>query len=97
MFQDIIDELAGPNSLGDIIKILLNTAISLGGVVAVAFLIVNGFKYMTSSGDTAKTEEAQKGIGNAVIGLIIVLVAAVIVNFVIEDVLGINLGGLDTP
>ena len=96
-FQGIIDELTHGLTLPGIIKILLNTAISFGAIVAVGYLILNGFKYMTSSGDTGKTEEAQKGLSNALIGLVIVLAAAVIVNFVIEGVLGINLGGLDTP
>ena len=75
----------GPDlTLEQVIQILLNTAIVFAAVVAVFFLIVNGYKYMTSGGDTAKTEEAQKGLGNAIIGLVICISAALIVNFVLS-------------
>ena len=70
-------------SLNDLIRILLNTGIIMAAVVAVIYLIINGIKYMTSSGDSQKTEEAQKGISNALIGLIICLAAALVVNFVL--------------
>lgn len=70
-------------SLDDLIRDILNTAIILAAIVAVIFLIYNGFKYMSSAGDANKTEEAQKGIANALIGLIICIAAALIVNFVL--------------
>ena len=82
--NDIIDGLIGPDlTLEELIRLLLNTAIIFAAVIAVAYLIYNGYKYMMSGGDTAKTEEAQKGLGNAIIGLVICLCAAVIVNFVV--------------
>jgi len=70
-------------TLTQLIKDGLNTAIILAAVVAVGFLVINGIKYMTSAGDTGKTEEAQKGIASALIGLVICIAAAVIVNFVL--------------
>lgn len=85
----------GPDmTLSDLVKIVLNTAISFSAVVAAVMLVISGFRYMASAGDEGKTEEAQKGIANALIGLIIVLSAAVIVNFVL-DVLGLEMQGLD--
>lgn len=73
----------GPQSLDALIKTGLNTAIVFAAVVAVIFLVINGFKYMMASGDTTKTETAQKGIANALIGLVICIAAALIVNFVL--------------
>ena len=85
----------GPDlSLSELIKIILNTAISFSAVVAAAMLVIGGFKYMASSGDEGKTEEAQKGIANALIGMIVVLSAAVVVNFML-DVLGLEMPGLE--
>ena len=72
------------DSLDELIRIGLNTAIILAAVVAVFFLVYGGFKYMTASGDSGKTEEAQKGIANALIGLIICIAAALVVNFVLS-------------
>ncbi len=71
------------SNLDELIRDGLNTAIILAAVVAVAFLIFNAFTYMTSAGDSGKTEKAQKGIADALIGLIIAIVAAIIVNFVL--------------
>jgi lysylphosphatidylglycerol synthetase-like protein (DUF2156 family) len=70
--------------LTELIRDILNTAIVMAAVVAVGFLVYNGFQYMMSAGDTAKTEEAQKGIANALIGLVICLAAAVVINFVMN-------------
>lgn len=70
-------------SLDELIKIGLNTAIIMAAVVAVFFLIYNGFKYMVAAGDSTKTEEAQKGIANALIGLVICIAATLLVNFVL--------------
>jgi hypothetical protein len=89
----IIDGIGPDMTLEQVIQLLLNTAIAFAAVVSVTFLIINGYKYMTSGGDTAKTEQAQKGLGNAVIGLIICIAAALIVNFVLE-LFGMDFGGL---
>lgn len=73
----------------ELIKTGLNTAIIFASVIAVGYLIFNGVKYMTAAGDTTKTEEAQKGIANALIGLLICLAAAVVINFVLAK-LGVD-------
>lgn len=64
---------------------LLNWAIGLVALVAVAVLIFSGVKYVTSNGDEKKVEEANKGIVNAIIGLVICFVAVMVVNFVIAQ------------
>jgi hypothetical protein len=90
-----IFENIGPDlTLEQVIQILLNAAIAFAAVVAVAFLIINGYRYMTAGGDAGKIEEAQKGLGNAIIGLIICISAALIVNFVLS-LFGIDLADLN--
>jgi hypothetical protein len=71
------------NSLDELIRVGLNTAIIFAAVVSVVFLIFNGFRYMSAGGDTGKIEEAQKGLANALIGLVIAIAAAIVVNFVL--------------
>ena len=71
------------NSLDELIRTGLNTAIIFAAVVSVVFLIYNGFRYMSAGGDTGKIEEAQKGLANALIGLVIAIAAAIVVNFVL--------------
>lgn len=62
----------------NIVQILL-TAVAF---VAVFFIIKGGFNYMTSQGDSGNMAKAKQNVQNAIIGLIIAMLAAVIVNTV---------------
>lgn len=64
-------------------KIVLNITQALMGIVAyvtVFFIIKGGFNYMTSTGSPDGMQKAKKTITNAIIGLIIALFSASIVN-----------------
>jgi hypothetical protein len=68
------------NSLiADVINILSVVV----GVVAVIMIIIGGFKYITSSGDSNNVASAKNTIIYAIVGLIIVALAQVIVRFVL--------------
>ena len=54
----------------------------IAGMVAVGFIIYGGFQYMISRGEPDKTSAAKNTIINALIGLVIVLLATGIVAFV---------------
>lgn len=69
-----------------IMKIALNVlaaAFSIAAYVALFFIIKSGFRYMTSAGSSDGMSAAKKGLTNAVIGLIITLLSAVIVNTIV--------------
>ncbi len=63
-----------------IILNVLQAAFTIAAYVAVFFIIKGGFGYMLSAGSSDGMSSAKKTITNAVIGLVIVLLAAVIVN-----------------
>lgn len=67
-------------------KRIFNEAYAVAGLIAVVVIIVGGIQYVTSGGDPGKAAKAKNVILYAVIGLIIVLLAAVITNFVIGAV-----------
>ena len=50
--------------------------------VCVAFIIVGGFKYMTSTGSPDGNTKGRQTIQNAIIGLIISIVSIGIINFI---------------
>lgn len=52
----------------------------IAGYVAVIFIIIGGFKYIISAGQSDKMAGAKKTITNAVIGLVIALVASAAVG-----------------
>lgn len=58
------------------------------GYVSLGFIIYGGFKYMTSGDNSSGTAAARKTITNAVIGLILSIMAVAIVNFVSGAVAG---------
>ena len=73
----------------DIIVLALNVlsiAVQLAGYVAVAFVIWGGILYMLTNGEPGKIASAKKTIINALIGLLIVLIAITLVNFITGEV-----------
>lgn len=81
------DDIAG--LILDAIKILL----SIVGVIALAAIIWGGVMYITAAGNDQRIEQAKRVIMYAIIGLIVIGLAAVIVNVVLEDIVGIGGGG----
>lgn len=61
---------------------MINIATVIAGSAAAACLVWCGFAYFTAGGDMGKLERAKGIFKNAIIGLIIILAAAVIVNVV---------------
>ena len=54
----------------------------LAGIIVVIFMVVGGFKYVLSDGDPQRTAEARKTIINAFVGVIIVAVAATVIEII---------------
>lgn len=65
---------------------VVNILSSLVGVVAVIMIIIGGFRYITSAGDSNRVSSAKNTIIYALIGLVIVALAQVIVQFVLKRV-----------
>jgi hypothetical protein len=59
------------------------------GVVAVIMIIVGGFRYITSGGDSNNVTAAKNTILYAIIGLVIVALAQFIVRFVLNRTTGV--------
>ena len=72
---------------GSVINIL-NVIIGLLSVVCVIVIIIGGVQYMTSTGDAGKVKKAKDTIMYAIIGLVVCGLAAVIVNFVVKNLMG---------
>lgn len=67
---------------------ILNTAYFIAGIVAVGMIIFAGIQYLTANGEPDKAKKAMNTIIFSVVGLIIVLAAFAITNFVITNVGG---------
>ena len=52
------------------------------GAVAIFFIILSGIKLMLSGGDQIQVEKSKKTLTFAIIGLVIISLAFVIINFI---------------
>ena len=66
-----------------ILNIIINALIGLSGAIAVWFLILGGFQYVTSAGNPDSVQKAKSTILYAIIGLIVVIISYAAVNFII--------------
>jgi cytochrome bd-type quinol oxidase subunit 2 len=69
---------------------VINLFSLLVGIVSVIMIIIGGFKYITSNGDTGNISSAKNTIIFALVGLVIVAMAQFIVHFVLGKVAGIQ-------
>lgn len=73
-------------TVNEVIAVVVNILSTIVGIVAVIMLIIGGFKYVTSSGDSNNVQSAKNTILFAIVGLVIVAAARIIVGFVLEQV-----------
>jgi len=66
----------------DVVHNILNLAYFLAGLVAVIVIIIAGITYATSGGNAASMTKAKNMILYSVIGLIVVISAFAITNFI---------------
>jgi amino acid transporter len=62
---------------------IIKTVLSLLGLIALVIILMGGFKWMTSGGNEEKVGEAKKLLGAGVVGIVIILAAYAITEFVV--------------
>lgn len=70
--------------LNEVITNVVNVLSLIVGIVAVVMIVVGGFRYITSGGDSGNVSGAKNTILYAIVGLIIVALAQFIVRFVLS-------------
>jgi hypothetical protein len=70
--------------LTKVVKAVIDILSLIVGVAAVIMIILGGFKYITSGGDTAGVASAKNTVIYAIVGLVIVAMAQTIVYFVLN-------------
>ena len=89
-FQNAADPVAAGIGLGKYIGILWQTALVVGGLAVVAYMIMGGLNWITAAGDKGKIETAKERITQGLIGLAILFSVAAISTF-FGTVLGLDL------
>ena len=81
---DAPKDLGGPATFAELVGRVTNALLVIAGAVAVIMIVVGGIRYILSAGNEKGTQAAKSTITNAVVGLIITLLAFAIVNFVLS-------------
>ena len=58
----------------------------IAGIVAVVVIILSGFRYVTSGGDTQKIASAKNTLIGAIVGLVIIVLARGIIVVVLKSI-----------
>lgn len=77
----IVNNFTNFESLDAFIINLVNLAVSFSVLVAIVALIIAGFKYILAMGDEEKVEDATRSLVFALIGLVIVFIAPLVVEY----------------
>ena len=81
----------GDVSLQKIVASLIDAAFLVAGIVAVIYLIIGGYQYITSAGNPEQVGTAKNTILYSIVGLIVILLSALIVKYIL-GALGIREG-----
>jgi|SRR3989339_186855 len=64
---------------------IINILLGFLGVIAVIIIVLGGFKWMVSGGQEDRADEAKRMIGSGILGLILILAAFGIAQFVLNS------------
>lgn len=83
-------ELGIPNNPASVdgINGILDIVYFFAGAIAILMLVLAGINYATANGDSSKLAKAKNTILGTVIGIIVILSAFLITNFVISQMKG---------
>lgn len=81
-----------PTDIREIVARVIKVFLSLIGVIFLVLIIYAGFRWMTAGGNESQVSEAKSQLGNATIGLIIIVMSYAITSFVAACVFDISTG-----
>ncbi|MFA5991044.1 MAG: pilin [Candidatus Doudnabacteria bacterium] len=84
IYDSLPDQYCSANAL---MLWVIQQGLVFAGVVAVLFVMLGGFWYLTSAGNEEMAEKGQKTLTNAIIGLVVIILAATIVRIVANTVI----------
>jgi len=74
----------GGTNLPEAIRLIVNGLLALVAIITAIFVVIGGVRYVTSQGDEDAVAAAKNTIIYAIIGLIVIALVAVIVNFITQ-------------
>ena len=69
-------------SVNSLIRTVINWMLGIAFGIAVLFLIIGGFWYITSAGNEETAEKGKGTVINAIIGIVVIILSYVIINVI---------------
>ena len=88
--QFIPGTVQGTRDLQGVVNLALQIAFGLAGLVAVGYLVWGGYQYITSGGGDG-AENGKKTIMNAIIGIIVIVAAYALANYIWQQFTGTSI------
>jgi hypothetical protein len=76
--------LTGSLSLGELIANIIQIMLLFAAGIAIVFVIIGGYYYITASGNEEQAEKGKSTLLNAIIGIILIIMAYVIINVIVN-------------
>ncbi len=76
----------GKNTIFTLIKKVVNTLSIVVGIITVFMIILAGFQFITSGGDSNAVSKARSALIYSMIGLLVVALAQFLVHFVLNNI-----------
>jgi len=70
----------------DVVALVFNLAFGVVAIVALGYLVMGGFNYVTAGGNPEAIEAAKVTITNAIIGLVLVLISYLLIQFLLQQI-----------
>lgn len=87
--DEVVGDVATLKGLEAVFSNIISVALALAGIVLFVMFLVGGFRYLTSGGDPKAVEAARGTLTYAIAGLAI-LVFAVVILRLIEQITGVE-------
>lgn len=85
----VVDGVATINCIPAVLKLIIQSLFIFAGIFAIFIIVQSGAKFVLSSGDPKKVEEARNTLVYVLLGIILVAAAYLLVNLV-SFVTGVN-------
>jgi len=85
-FGKLLDSLnyTSFDNLTDFLSNIIQFAMTFSVIIAVIAVLVAGFKYITSAGDSEKVKSSTQSLIFALVGLVIVFLAPTLIKFILD-------------
>lgn len=76
--------ITSATTLKDLIINIIRIMLMFAGIIAVVFVIIGGYMYITSGGNAEQAEKGKNTVVNAIVGIVMIILSYVIINVIVN-------------